>query len=59
MSADDKNEPRLLSMDTGGTMTDILNVDAVPVGYPVLRNFEPDTDAFCVGWLGKKAPDRR
>jgi acetone carboxylase gamma subunit len=46
-------------MDTGGTMTDILDVDAVPVGYPVLRNSEPDTDAFCVGWLGKKAPDRR
>lgn len=36
-----------------------LDVDAVPAGYPVQRNFEPDIDAFYEDWLGKKAPDRR
>lgn len=36
-----------------------LDVDAVPAGYPVLRNFEPDIDTFYEDWLGKSAPDRR
>lgn len=36
-----------------------LDVDAVPAGYPVLRNFEPDIDTFYEEWLDKKAPDRR
>lgn len=36
-----------------------LDVDAVPAGYPVLRNFEPDIDTFYEDWLGKKAPDKR
>ncbi len=36
-----------------------LDVDAVPAGYPVLRNFEPDIDTFYEDWLGKEAPDRR
>lgn len=36
-----------------------LDVDAVPAGYPVRRNFEPDIDAFYEEWMGKEAPDRR
>lgn len=36
-----------------------LDVDAVPAGYPVLRNFEPDIDTFYEDWLGKPAPDKR
>ncbi|MUV85794.1 acetone carboxylase subunit gamma [Natronomonas sp. CBA1123] len=36
-----------------------LDVDAVPAGYPVLQNFEPDIDTFYEEWLGEKAPDKR
>lgn len=37
---------------------ELVDVDAVPVGYPVLQPFEPDIDTFYEEWLGKPAPDR-
>jgi acetone carboxylase gamma subunit len=37
----------------------LLEVDAVPACYPVIRHFEPDIDVFYEEWLGKPAPDRR
>jgi acetone carboxylase gamma subunit len=36
-----------------------LDVDAVPVGYPVEKRFEPDVDTFYEEWPGEPAPDRR
>ena len=36
-----------------------LDVDAVPAGYPVRREFDPDIDTFYEEWLGRPAPDRR
>ena len=36
----------------------LVDVDAVPSGYPVLKPFDPDIDTFYEEWLGKKAPDR-
>ncbi|MFW9969439.1 MAG: acetone carboxylase subunit gamma [Candidatus Odinarchaeota archaeon] len=36
----------------------LLDVEAVPPGYPIIFNFLPDIDAFYEKWLGKKAPDR-
>lgn len=36
----------------------ILDVEAVPPGYPSIFNFLPDIDAFYEKWLGRKAPDR-
>jgi acetone carboxylase gamma subunit len=33
-----------------------LDMDEVPAGYPVLRNFKPDIEAFYEDWLGKEAP---
>lgn len=36
-----------------------LDVDAVPVGYPVKRGFEPDVDTFYEEWLDVVPPDRR
>lgn len=37
----------------------LVDVDAVPVGYPVYVPFEPDVDAFYEEWQGEPAPDRR
>jgi acetone carboxylase gamma subunit len=34
----------------------LLEVEAVPPGYPVLYDFEPDIDAFYEQFLGRKAP---
>jgi acetone carboxylase gamma subunit len=36
----------------------LIDVDAVPVGYPVIRPFEPDIDTFYEEWQGRPAPDR-
>jgi len=36
----------------------LLDVEAVPPGYPSIFNFLPDIDTFYEKWLGKKAPDR-
>lgn len=36
-----------------------LDVDAVPAGYPVIKNFEPAIDVFYEEWLGETPPDRR
>jgi acetone carboxylase gamma subunit len=30
----------------------------VPVGYPVIKPFEPDIDTFYEEWQGRSAPDR-
>lgn len=37
---------------------ELVEVEAVPTGYPILQKFEPDIDAFYEDWLGKPAPDR-
>ena len=37
---------------------ELVEVEAVPTGYPMLQKFEPDIDAFYEDWLGKPAPDR-
>jgi acetone carboxylase gamma subunit len=36
----------------------LLDVEAVPPGYPTIFNFLPDIDAFYEKWLGRKAPDK-
>lgn len=36
----------------------LLDVEAVPPGYPVIFNFLPDIDAFYKQWLDRKAPDK-
>ena len=36
----------------------LLDVEAIPPGYPPVFNFLPDIDTFYEKWLGKKAPDR-
>ncbi len=36
----------------------LLDVEAVPPGYPTIFNFLPDIDTFYEKWLGRKAPDR-
>ena len=36
----------------------ILDVEAVPPGYPTIFNFLPDIDTFYEKWLGRKAPDK-
>lgn len=36
----------------------LLEVEAVPPGYPVLFDFKPDIDAFYEDFLGRPAPDR-
>lgn len=38
---------------------ELLEVEAVPRGYPVLQKFEPDIEVFYEEWLGRPAPDRR
>jgi acetone carboxylase gamma subunit len=35
----------------------LLEVDAAPVGYPVLQKFEPDIDTFYEEWLDQAPPD--
>jgi acetone carboxylase gamma subunit len=35
----------------------LLDVDAVPAGYPVLKPFDPDIDTFYEEWLDKPTPD--
>jgi len=37
----------------------LLDVEAVPPGYPTIFNFLPDIDTFYEKWLGKKAPDKK
>jgi acetone carboxylase gamma subunit len=36
----------------------LLDVEAVPPGYPTVFNFLPDIDTFYESWLGRKAPDK-
>lgn len=36
---------------------ELVDVDAVPVGYPVLKPFDPDIDTFFEEWQGEPAPD--
>ncbi len=36
----------------------LLDVEAVPPGYPTVFNFLPDIDAFYENWLHRKAPDK-
>ncbi|MFX1406346.1 MAG: acetone carboxylase subunit gamma [Promethearchaeota archaeon] len=36
----------------------LLDVEAVPPGYPTIFNFLPDIDAFYENWLERKAPDK-
>ncbi|MFX1479674.1 MAG: acetone carboxylase subunit gamma, partial [Promethearchaeota archaeon] len=36
----------------------LLDVEAVPPGYPTIFNFLPDIDNFYEKWLGRKAPDK-
>lgn len=36
----------------------LLDVEAVPPGYPTTFNFLPDIDTFYEKWLGKQAPDK-
>jgi acetone carboxylase gamma subunit len=36
----------------------LLDVEAVPPGYPTIFNFLPDIDAFYENWLERKAPGK-
>ncbi|MFX1374378.1 MAG: acetone carboxylase subunit gamma [Promethearchaeota archaeon] len=36
----------------------LLDIEAVPPGYPVIFNFLPDIDTFYEKWLERKAPDK-
>jgi acetone carboxylase gamma subunit len=36
----------------------LLDVEAVPPGYPTIFNFLPDIDAFYENWLGKQVPNK-
>lgn len=36
----------------------LIDVDPVPIGYPVIKPFDPDIDAFYEEWLGQSAPDK-
>jgi acetone carboxylase gamma subunit len=36
----------------------LLDVEAVPPGYPTIFNFLPEIDTFYEKWLGRKAPDK-
>ena len=36
----------------------LLDVEAVPPGYPIIFNFLPDIDAFYKKWLGRNPPDK-
>lgn len=37
----------------------LLDVDAVPAGYPVIEPFDPDIDTFYEEWLEEPAPDSK
>jgi len=37
---------------------ELLEVEAVPRGYPIMQKFEPDIDAFYEEWLDRPAPDQ-
>lgn len=37
----------------------LLDVEAVPVGYPVQQKFEPDIDVFYEEWRDEPAPDKQ
>ena len=34
----------------------LLEVEAVPPGYPMVHDFKPDIDTFYREWLGMPAP---
>ena len=34
----------------------LLEVEAVPPGYPVIHDFVPDLEGFYAGWLGRELP---
>jgi acetone carboxylase gamma subunit len=34
----------------------LLEVEAVPPGYPVIHDFVPDLEGFYEGWLGRELP---
>lgn len=34
----------------------LLDVEAVPPGYPIVHSFEPDLEAFYTQWLGRPFP---
>ncbi len=34
----------------------LLEVEAVPPGYPVVHDFVPDIEGFYEGWLGREVP---
>ena len=36
----------------------LLDVEAVPPGYPTIFNFLPDIDTFYEKWLGRNPPDK-
>lgn len=36
----------------------LVDTDAVPAGYPVLKPFDPDVDTFYEEWQNTTAPDR-
>ncbi|MFX1273963.1 MAG: acetone carboxylase subunit gamma [Promethearchaeota archaeon] len=37
----------------------LLDVEAVPPGYPTIFNFLPDIDTFYNKWLGRNPPDQK
>jgi acetone carboxylase gamma subunit len=37
---------------------ELVDVDTTPVGYPVIKPFDPDIDTFYEEWQGRPAPDR-
>lgn len=36
---------------------ELVDVDAVPAGYPILKPFDPDIDVFYQEWLGQEVPE--
>jgi acetone carboxylase gamma subunit len=34
----------------------LLEVEAVPPGYPVVHDFVPDLEGFYADWLGRELP---
>jgi len=36
----------------------LVEVNAVPSGYPVVQEFDPDIDTFYEKWLGEPTPDK-
>lgn len=37
----------------------LLEVEAVPPGYPIVHSFEPDLEGFYTEWLGREFPPKR